>query len=231
MRRNLDKDPVISLNGIGKTYRGQEVLSDLSLTLYSAEIAVLLGKNGSGKSTLLRIASGLLSPTMGKVETINPGAIGFISHKLLLYSDLTVEENLNFFAGLASAPAAANQAIDYWGLSPHRQKPAGDLSKGLQFRLSAARAFLNSPMILLLDEPTAALDDESLEILFAAIKRQTALGGTALIATHDISRTLGAADRALVIDSGKIAFDTGPALDGLEKAKAAAVELYRTKNR
>lgn len=234
MKENGANSPqdALTLNGVTKSYNNQKVLNGISTSFAAGELCLLLGHNGSGKSTLLRIAAGLIRADSGKITTHDSeskSVFGYVSHKLLLYSDLSVEENLNFFRAMSGSSANLSEIISEWELQEHSTKRISALSKGLQFRVSCARAFLANPKILLLDEPTSSLDDRSLSMLITKVRAHVSAGAAAIIATHDIARTLGMAQRVILLSQGQIEYDSK--LNGSENAKQKGVELYRANNR
>jgi ABC-type multidrug transport system ATPase subunit len=179
--------PVLEIQSVSKTYRTKAVLRDLSLQLFPGEIYGLFGSNGSGKSTLLRIAAGALRPTAGSVRV--RGTTGYVAQKFSLYPDLTVEENLAFFARCydvtaAEARARVDRTVDRVGLSPYRTHRADELSHGWRQRLSLAAALTHSPALLLLDEATAGLDPGARASLWRLLSDFAAGGGAILLATH-----------------------------------------------
>src|SRR5690606_12847949 len=164
----MASSPLIQTHSLVKVFGLVPVLKKLDLSIERGECVALLGPNGSGKSTLLRLLSGLSKPTSGTItvggwELPREAAavraqIGMVSHKPLLYENLTARENLHFFARLYNLSPAErdermNALLERVGLA----RRAGDLirtySRGMQQRLSIARALLHNPDVLLLDEP------------------------------------------------------------------------------
>lgn len=179
--------PVLALETLSKSYGAKTVLCDLNLEVFPGEIYGLFGSNGSGKSTLLRIAAGALRKTSGTVRV--RGVTGYVAQKFSLYPDLSVDENVNFFARCYGANAAEAQAraaatLDRVGLAPFRREPAGHLSHGWRQRLSLAAALTHSPSLLLLDEATAGLDPAARASLWEVLSEYTRTGGAILLATH-----------------------------------------------
>jgi len=179
--------PVLTIESLSKAYGAKNVLCGLNLEILPGEIYGLFGSNGSGKSTLLRIAAGALRKTSGSVRL--GGATGYVAQKFSLYPDLTVEENVVFFAKCydanpAEARARAAAVIDRLGLATFRQEPAGQLSHGWRQRLSLAAALTHSPSLLLLDEATAGLDPAARATLWEVLSDYARAGGAILLATH-----------------------------------------------
>ena len=177
----------------------------------------MFGRNGAGKSTFLSIAATLTKPSSGELlydgksltelgERIRH-QIGFVSHHSLTYPDLTVEENLHFYARLYGISGKIDQALTWADLDLRRRSPVRSLSRGMLQRFAIARALLHEPRLLLLDEPYTALDSLSAERLSERIvdlKNET----TIVLTTHDIERGVSIADRMLVMEAGRIAFDS-----------------------
>jgi heme exporter protein A len=231
--------PAIYVAGLWKRFARRPVLRDLHLQSAAGSVTVLFGPNGAGKTTLLRVLAGLVRPDAGRVcvagcwlpadRAAARPQVGFLSHQPLLYGDLTVEENLRFYArlfGLPDAQAAVEPALDLVALSHRRRELVRTLSRGLQQRAALARAVLHRPAVLLLDEPDTGLDEQALDILTAILRSacRTATGDhTVLMTTHNLERGLALADRALVLYGGCIVGDwpASPSLAGSIRA------LYR----
>ncbi len=211
---------IVTADAVSKAFASRLVLDDVSISIQTGQSVCLCGINGAGKSTLLRIISGLLQPDKGAVTlcgydvAIDPDKakprLGVISHKSMVYVDLTVFENLMFFAnlyGVAEPAKRVEKLLEDVKLTAFRFDKASALSRGLLQRLSIARALVHGPEILLADEPFTGLDAESCKSLIAAFNDFVDGGGTILMTTHDVNMGLRCSSRVVVLDKRKIILD------------------------
>lgn len=167
----------LEINNISKKYHGNFLFSGLSRKLETGQSIAVTGHNGSGKSTLLQIISGLKKPTAGKIEYAMNGLkippeeifnhIGFAAPIVNPYDDLTGIENIQFSD---KHDAGTPELLDELGLAPHRHKPVKLYSSGMKQRLKYILAVLNSPPVLLLDEPGMNLDRDGKEMIYSHIR-------------------------------------------------------------
>lgn len=212
---------------------------DLGVT--RGEFLALLGPNGSGKSTLLRLLAGLSRPTAGVIRVGGwelpkeahavRAQIGMVSHKPLLYENLTAYENLRFFARLYNiAPSSSEQRIHELltqvGLAKRAYDLARAFSRGMLQRLSIARALLHNPDILLLDEPYTGLDQDASQVLDELLRAAQTDGRTIVMSTHDLPRAAGLAARVVILSRGAIGYDS-PTTD-LDPLKLASIYTTTT---
>ena len=229
----------ILVRGLEKGFGDWPVLWDLDLTVHWGELLVLFGVNGVGKTTLLRILATQIKPDAGTqvVAGFNhrrhPEAIrrrvGVVSHQTFLYGDLTCRENLIYYGrlyGLEDCPSRTDDALSQLDLSSRADSRVRTLSNGLQKRLSIARAILHQPQILLLDEPEAGLDRDSVDSLRCLLNKWTGSGLSVVMTTHDLELGLSWAHRAGVLSAGRIHFPSpNEYMDGAELRRILASPL------
>lgn len=207
----------LAVTGVSRHYGRQRALSRVSFAAGAGEIVGLLGPNGAGKSTLLGVLSTLIAPSRGKVlyggrPARELGAalrrrLGYLSHDLQLYPELTAAENLEFFARLygAARPAArVAAALARARLADRAGDRAGGFSRGMRQRLALERALLHDPRLILLDEPFTGLDERSVGDFVARLRGLRAAGRIVLLATHDLDVVDGLLDRAVVLRAGRM---------------------------
>lgn len=238
--------PTIALQKVSRLTPAGFALRSVDLEISSSEIVLVIGHNGAGKSTLLRILSGLSTPDEGKITWLAGTSpvlkrtvrqhLGYFSQHLQLYSSLSVQENLFLFLKLRGIAGKLDSTIQKWGLRTHCDKRVAELSRGLQARVSLAASLAHDPAIVLLDEPTASLDEEGSESLISAVAacRAGHSGGCiCVIASHDITRFAGICDRIVLLEQGRVSLDTKAITRELplDEAKEVLVSRYRKGNR
>jgi heme ABC exporter ATP-binding subunit CcmA len=195
--------------GVGLRFGAVAALRPLDLELEVGDRLAVLGGNGAGKTTLLRLLATAARPTAGSLELLGldavrargrlRGLIGYVGHQPGLYSMLSALENLRFFCVLYGLePSRAGEALELVGLAPG-DRPAAELSRGMQQRLVIARSILHQPELWVLDEPDASLDDEGRLLL-----RRLAEGRTLVLATHDRELAKDLCGRSLTLRDGRV---------------------------
>lgn len=221
-----------------RRFGGRKAVNNVSLALGAGECLALFGPNGAGKTTLLRMLGGQLKPTTGHVELHGhrlPGSagtrhlVGLISHHTMLYTALTALENVVFAAechGVRNSRAAAMAALDRLRVSDRADTPVRSLSRGLQQRVSIARALVHGPRLVLLDEPYTGLDETGARALTRALEELLGVGATLVLVTHHLSEGLELANRAaIMLEGALVRLDEAPA-SGFDAA--AYGEVYRS---
>lgn len=210
---------MIEVKKLQKSYGPTGVLRKLDLIAPAGEALVLLGPNGAGKTTLLRILATLTKPDSGEVnvhgiDSTNHGelvrqTVGSVMHSPMLYGDLTVQENMEFFARMFRIARAKQRISELLGRVEMDRKSDSRLrllSHGQQKRVALARALIHSPRTLILDEPESGLDQRATGILESIISEFRSPGRSVVMTTHRIELGLRVADRVAVIERGRVLF-------------------------
>lgn len=210
------------LREVSKFFGEVVALQGVRLRIEAGDSLLLYGPNGAGKTTLLRILAALARPSEGQVlfdgedSTRHPARVkaqvGFVSHATFLYGELTAVENLKFVGRLFALDDLEERvaaALELFGLRERAGVPVRELSRGLQQRVSLARAFLHQPAFLLLDEPFTGLDAQTAKSLESLLRRLPEQGKTLVFSTHDFDQGLALAQRLVVLQDGRVHYD-GP---------------------
>jgi heme exporter protein A len=207
--------PVLEARGLVRVFGSRRAVDDVDLALDPGECLVLFGPNGAGKTTLLRLLAGLLKPTAGtarvsgtplRADSVVRAEVGLISHHTMLYNALTARENVEFTArlyGLEDPRGVTERALRDMRVLDRADTPVRALSRGLQQRVSIARAIVHRPRVLLLDEPYTGLDVSGAAALTATLDRLRADGATLVLVTHNIGEGLAIATHAAVMRRGR----------------------------
>lgn len=211
----------VKAEAVVKNYGETAVLRSLDLSLPAGEVTVLLGSNGAGKTTLLRILAMLTSIDSGNVSIYGadlasngPGVralTGSVLHSPMLYADMTIRENLMFFAEmyrLQNVDDLIAQTTARVGIEQRIDDRVRTLSHGFQKRVALARALMHEPQLLLLDEPESGLDTRSVARLDQIIDDYRSAGRTVVLTTHIVEHALEIADRAVVLNNGTIGLNS-----------------------
>ena len=231
-------DPRIALRGVRREFAGGVGVRGVDLTIVPGEIHALVGLNGAGKTTLMRLMLGMLRPSAGEVlidgvpieRLAAPawGGGGQLVEQALAYGELDVRTNLRLAARLHGVPRAdatsmADAAIDELDLSRYARVRARRLSQGNRQRLGLAGALQHEPGLLVLDEPTNALDPAGVILLREAIVRRAARGAAVLVSSHHLDEVARIADRISVMNDGRLIGSLDPGAVDLERAFFALV--------
>jgi len=208
-----DPAPLIAVTNLIKQFGRFAALRGVSAEFSAGKLYAILGDNGAGKTTLLRTLAGLTRPTSGQVSILGAGKfhdichqVGYMAHPSLLYDEMSGMENLEYFARLYGVTDQARCAfvIRAVGLDPDLARPVGQYSQGMRQRMSLARALLNDPKILLLDEPFSNVDLHSAAEMVQLLARARDQDKTVFIVTHQASLLEGAADEFVWMEFGRI---------------------------
>lgn len=204
-------EPMAVMRGVSRSFRGQLAVDAVDLSLYPGEIVALLGPNGAGKSTLLDMLLGLRDPQAGSVRVFGMpptvrrarGRMGAMLQDTTGPPGLTVAETVRLTQHLYPRPAPVSELLDIAGLSDKADRRVGELSGGERQRLSLALALTGSPELLVLDEPTAALDVAGRRGLLRSIRELAVDDRAIVLATHDLREAQEIADRVVVLHHGR----------------------------
>jgi heme exporter protein A len=205
----------IETRGLIRRFDRREALGGVDLSVAPGDCLAIFGPNGAGKTTLLRLLAGLLNPSGGTASIggvalpAGPAAraqVGLISHHSMLYPALTARENVEFAArlhGLADPRASAESALARLGVLDRADVPVRVLSRGLQQRVSIARAFVHAPRVVLLDEPYTGLDAAGAAALSSALEGLKSGGAALVLVTHHLDEGLAIATHVAVMRDGR----------------------------
>ena len=221
---------VIDINNLNKEYKNTLVVKNINFKISKGQIIGLLGPNGCGKSTTIGMLLGLIKPTTGNViinglnmennRTNLLQKMNFISPYIELPKKLTIEENLNVYGkmyGVKNLKSKISQLMEMLNLAEFKKRKTGELSSGQKNRVSLAKALINDPEILLLDEPTASLDPDVGDYVRGIIENFSSnKQKTILIASHNMSEVERLCDEVLMMKSGEI-IDRGKSIDLIKK--------------
>jgi len=177
---------MLRAEGLKHRFGAVRALDDVSFSVQPGQTLAVFGPNGAGKTTLLKVLAGLIQPQRGSAQ-VQGGrrAIGWIGHQPQLYAQLTVRENLRFWASLYDV-SPSDDLLSRLGLDDHADRPVGALSRGLVQRVAIARALVHDPTVLLLDEPFTGLDRVAAEALSRLVRRHVAAGRATVLVTHNV---------------------------------------------
>jgi lipooligosaccharide transport system ATP-binding protein len=232
---------VLSAQGLRKSYGDLEVVAGIDLAIHKGECFGLLGPNGAGKTTTLRLLLGLIEPDAGEIAMLGHGVprdgrrarlrVGVVPQMDNLDPDFTVRENLEAYGryfGIRSwqIDARLPELLDFAGLSGRADAKIQALSGGMQRRLTLARALVNDPELIFLDEPTTGLDPQARHLMWQGLRRLTAQGKTILLTTHFMDEAERLCDRLAIMDRGRIIAEGAPRALIEQHIEPGVVELY-----
>ena len=235
------RERVLAVSGLVKRYGKQEVVRGLSFDILRGECFGLLGPNGAGKTTTLRCCLGLVDPDGGTIELVGepvPKAarearvrVGVVPQMDNLDPDFTVTENLvvygrYFGIDRATLDARIPRLLEFAGLSAKARAHIRTLSGGMKRRLTLARALVNDPELLILDEPTTGLDPQARHLIWDGLRQLLAQGKTILLTTHFMDEAERLATRLAVIDHGRMIACDAPRALLAEHVEPEVVEVY-----
>lgn len=206
---------ILTAEHISKTIRGREILSDVSLELHSGKVYGFVGRNGSGKTMLFRALSGLMGLTSGTVRwgdqvlkrdfAVLPN-LGIVLENVGLYPNLTGLENLRYLANIQKKCTQEDLrgVLERVGLDPDDKRTYGKYSLGMKQRLAIAQAIMEKPDVLMLDEPTNALDSEAVAQVREIITQEKERGALVLLASHNYEDICLLSDQVYRLASGRL---------------------------
>ncbi|MGW9024991.1 ABC transporter ATP-binding protein [Streptomyces sp. NPDC055722] len=234
MTKTTGTPPAVSFTGAVKTFGAVRAVDGVNLTIASGETVALLGRNGAGKSTTISLLLGLNEPDEGRVElfggtpeqAVPAGRVGAMLQEARAVPRVTVHELVSFVAGRYPAPMPVAQALELAGIADLARRRVDRLSGGQTQRVRFAVALAGNPALLVLDEPTAALDVEARHAFWNSMRNYAGRGHTVLFSTHYLEEADAHADRIVVIDRGHIVADgTGEQLRRAAGGNLVSIDL------
>ena len=233
--------PVLSVSGLRKSYDGNEVVCGLDFAIRRGECFGLLGPNGAGKTTTLRCCLGLIDPDAGAITMVGepvPKAarearirVGVVPQMDNLDPDFTVVENLLIYGRYFRLPdqlinSRIPRLLEFAGLANKGTASIRTLSGGMKRRLTLARALINDPELLMLDEPTTGLDPQARHLIWDGLRQLLTQGKTILLTTHFMDEAERLCTRLAVIDRGRMIASDAPRALIAQHVEAEVIEVY-----
>ncbi|MBP9712469.1 MAG: ATP-binding cassette domain-containing protein [Sterolibacterium sp.] len=231
----------LSVTALRKSYEGREVVAGIHFALRRGECYGLLGPNGAGKTTTLRCCLGLTAPDAGEIHLLGEpvpqrarearARVGVVPQFDNLDPDFSVAENLLVFGRYFGLPDAETRRripalLEFAGLEGRGNAPLATLSGGMKRRLTLARALVNDPDLLFLDEPTTGLDPQARHLIWERLKRLMAQGKTLLLTTHFMDEAERLCDRLAILDGGCIVAEGTPRALMTQHIEPQVVEVF-----
>jgi lipooligosaccharide transport system ATP-binding protein len=238
---NVSDVPVLSVSGLRKSYGNHEVVRELDFAIRRGECFGLLGPNGAGKTTTLRCCLGLIDPNAGTITLVGepvPKAarearvrVGVVPQMDNIDPDFTVAENLIIYGRYFRMPdALINERIprllEFAGLATKADANIRTLSGGMKRRLTLARALVNDPELLILDEPTTGLDPQARHLIWSGLRQLLTQGKTILLTTHFMDEAERLCTRLAVIDHGRMIASDSPRALIATHVEPEVIEVY-----
>ena len=207
--------PIVEAADLTRTFGSRKAVAGITFSLAPGDCLAVFGPNGAGKTTLLRLLAGLLKPSSGGARLAGiplPGGglarsrVGLISHHTMLYEALSARENVSFAArlyGIRDPATRVDESLGRMSMLERADAPVRLLSRGMQQRVSIARAMVHSPQVVLADEPYSGLDESGARSLTALLRELRASGTAIIIVTHNLTEGLSLASHAAVMQRGK----------------------------
>lgn len=219
---------VLAFDNVGRVFRSGACVSELTFTVKPGEIVTLIGLNGAGKTTLMRLALGMLRPQQGTVRVLGQPLdelpveswrqVGALIEVPLAYPELTVRKNLHIACCLHQAdPERVQNSLDAWQLEPVADRRFRHLSLGNRQRVGLAAALQHAPRLVVLDEPSNALDPASVILLREQLIRRAQAGAAVLVSSHHLDEVARIADRVLLMNAGRLIGELDTAGHDLER--------------
>ncbi|MCU0851058.1 MAG: ABC transporter ATP-binding protein [Candidatus Thermoplasmatota archaeon] len=240
----MDKENIIIVSNLTKRYKDISVVNCINFDVKRGEIFGFLGPNGAGKTTTIKMLTGLIQPTKGTATITGKDIrtqiieikkiVGVVTEDSNLYDDISVLDNLRFVGQLYGVPKVEREKrigelLKRFDLEPKQDAKFATLSKGMKRKVTIAAAFIHSPQVIFLDEPTTGLDVLSARILRAMIKELKALGVTIFLTTHYIEEAEQLCDRVVILVKGIVKIVDTPrnlmAMTNSKKLEEAFIEI------
>jgi lipooligosaccharide transport system ATP-binding protein len=233
--------PVLAVHGLVKTFGSHRAVDGVSFEVAPGECFGLLGPNGAGKSTTLKLALGLMEPDAGRIDLLGEPVpararearqkVGVVPQNDPLDPDFTVAENLLVFGRYFGQPDAITRSrieplLEFAQLGNKRDARIQTLSGGMKRRLTMARALINDPQVLFLDEPTTGLDPQARHLIWERLKRLLAQGKTIVLTTHFMDEAERLCDRLAIIDSGRPIASASPTALISQEIEPHVIEVH-----
>ena len=207
--------PIVEVADLARAFGSRKAVAGVSFSLAPGDCLAVFGPNGAGKTTLLRLLAGLLKPSSGSARlagiplpggTLARSRVGLISHHTMLYEALSARENVSFAArlyGIRDPETRVDDSLRRMSMLERANAPVRLLSRGMQQRVSIARAMVHSPQVVLADEPYSGLDESGARALTTMLKELRSSGTAIIIVTHNLAEGLSLANHAAVMHRGR----------------------------